>query len=66
MESISITGTTFDLQDLELLEELLECEDRKLAIEVRHTDTAEFKHRLHQRMDRISAILEKVRRLQLS
>lgn len=47
--------------EMDLLMELLECEEKKLTIEIRHTDAAEFRHSLQRRLEMIGGILGKLR-----
>lgn len=58
------TGNTIDRLDaseMDLLSELLECEEKKLSIEIRHTDRAEFRASLHRRLEMVGVILGKLR-----
>ena len=58
------TGNTIDRLDaseMDLLSELLECEEKKLSIEIRHTDTAEYRASLHRRLEMVGVILGKLR-----
>jgi hypothetical protein len=50
-----------DGPEMDLLAELLECEEKKLAVEIRHTDTAEFRASLHRRLEMVGVILGKLR-----
>jgi hypothetical protein len=50
-----------DAREIDLLSELLECEEKKLTVEIRHTDTAEFRALLHRRLEAIGRILGKLR-----
>jgi hypothetical protein len=48
-------------EELDLVAELLECEEKKLSIEIRHTDTAEFRATLQRRQEMIGVILGKLK-----
>ena len=52
---------SFSEQELALLVELLEHEDRELPTEIRHTRLADYRDTLHQRQDLVRSLLERLR-----
>ncbi len=50
----------------QLVIELLEEERRELPIEIRHTDSRAYRDQLHQRLDAIDSILERLKPLKVS
>lgn len=61
MQSAQPPMDRLDAVEMDLLLELLECEEKKLTIEIRHTDAAEFRHSLQRRLEMIGTILGKIR-----
>ena len=51
----------FDATELDLLLELLEWSHRNLLIEIRHTDTREYKRTLLERLKVLEEILQRLR-----
>lgn len=51
--------------DWDLIVELLEREERQLPVEIRHTDSHEYKDRLRARLVQVSQLLETMRKAHL-
>lgn len=51
-----------NLDELALLIELLERERRDLPSEIHHTSTSNVRDRLHQRLETVDCLLERLRR----
>jgi hypothetical protein len=51
--------------DWDLIVELLEREERQLPVEIRHTDSHEFRDQLRVRLVQVSQLLEAMRKVHL-
>ena len=47
--------------ELGLLLELLECEQKELLVEIRHTDTRKFRNDLQARLAMVESLIERAR-----
>lgn len=51
-------------EEWELLGQLLECKQRELLAELRHTTRRAFREALHERLDQVEELLGKIPRLE--
>jgi len=49
-------------EEWELLAQLLECKQRELLAEIRHTTKRAFKEALHERLEQVEELLRKIPR----
>lgn len=51
-------------EEWELLGQLLECKQRELLAELRHTTKRAFREALHERLEQVEELLKKIPRLE--
>lgn len=51
---------TLKPEDWELIAHLLECKQRELLAEIRHTTKRAFRDALHERLEQVEALLHKI------
>jgi hypothetical protein len=54
------TDLTLSVAQLELLEELLQREQKQILIEIRHTDAAAYRENLRQRLATVDCLLDQM------
>lgn len=61
MESITPVSISVESEDLALLKELLDSEQDRLLVEIRHTDHRSYRDQLRQRLAVVERLIEDCR-----
>ncbi|GIU79365.1 MAG: hypothetical protein KatS3mg005_2603 [Bryobacteraceae bacterium] len=62
MANPTMTAPQLKPEDWELLAHLLECKQRELLAEIRHTTKRAFREALHERLNQVEELLGKIPR----
>ena len=60
MAETEVQDPVFSREDRVLLAHLLECKQRELLAEIRHTDKRAFREALRERLDQVESLLAKI------
>jgi len=63
MANPTMTAPQLTPEDWELLAHLLECKQRELLAEIRHTTKRAFREALHERLNQVEELLRRIPRI---